>query len=58
MVMMSIHVTHVFNCSVVDIMAVGNVNLYVVLARCSSYFRVCQEVVDCLTAVLGSSSFD
>jgi hypothetical protein len=38
--MMSIDVKHVSNYSVVDIMPVINANLYVVLTRCSSYFRV------------------
>jgi hypothetical protein len=38
--MTSLHVMLVSNYTVVDIMTVGNANLYVVLARCSSYFRV------------------
>jgi hypothetical protein len=38
--MTSIDIMHVSNYSVVDIMTVGNANLYVVLASCSSYFRV------------------
>jgi hypothetical protein len=38
--MTSIHVTHISNYSVVDIMQVGDANLCIVLARCSSYFRV------------------
>jgi hypothetical protein len=37
---MSLHVMHVSNYTVVDIMTVGNENLYVVHAGCSSYFRV------------------
>jgi hypothetical protein len=52
--MMSIDVMHVSNYSDVDIMPISNGNLYVVLARCSSYFTMRQEVADCL----GSSSFD
>jgi hypothetical protein len=38
--MTSIDVMHVSNYSIVDIKPVGNANLYTVLARCSSYFRV------------------
>jgi hypothetical protein len=57
-VMTSTDVTHVSKYSIVHMMPVSNGNLYVVFARCSSYFRVWQEVVDCLTAVLGLSSFD
>jgi hypothetical protein len=41
--MTSIDITHVSNCSVVDIvdiMPVSSGNLYIVLARCSSCFRV------------------
>jgi hypothetical protein len=53
--MTSINVTHVSNYSILDIMPVINGNLYVVLARCSSYFRVWQEVVDDLIGVQGSS---
>jgi hypothetical protein len=56
--MMSIDVTNVSNYSVVNIRPVGRANLYTVLARCFSYFRVWQEVVDCSMAVLGSTSFD
>jgi hypothetical protein len=40
--MTSLHVMHVSNCTVVD-MAVGNANLYIVLARSSSYFRVTER---------------
>lgn len=36
----SIDVKHVSNYPVVDIMPVGNADLYIVLAKCSSYFRV------------------
>jgi hypothetical protein len=39
-VMTSIDVMHVSNYSVVDILPVGYANLYIVFARCSSYFRV------------------
>jgi hypothetical protein len=56
--MTSTDVMHVSNYSTIDIMPVGNANLYVALAKCSSYFRVRQEVDDCLIAVLGSSSFN
>jgi hypothetical protein len=56
--MASVDVTHVSNYSIIDIMTVTDVKLYVVLARCSSYFTVWQEVVDCLITVLGLSSFD
>jgi hypothetical protein len=40
---MSIHVTHVSNYTVIDIMTVSNADLYIMLARSSSYFRVLQE---------------
>jgi hypothetical protein len=56
--MTSVDVVHVSNYSIVYIIPVGSADLYVVLARCSSYFRVWQEVIDCLIAVLGSSSFN
>jgi hypothetical protein len=35
----------------------SNANLYIVLVRFSSYFRVWQEGADCLIAVLGSSFY-
>jgi hypothetical protein len=39
--MMSVHIMHVFNCTVVDIlMTQRNANLYVLLVRSPSYFRV------------------
>jgi hypothetical protein len=38
--MTSVDVTHVSNYSIIDIMLVSNGNLYIVLARCSSYFRM------------------
>jgi hypothetical protein len=37
--MMSLHVMRVSSYTVVDLMTVSNENLYVVLARSSSYFR-------------------
>jgi hypothetical protein len=36
-------------------MLVGSSYLYIVLARYSSYFRVWQEIVDCVIAVQGLS---
>jgi hypothetical protein len=53
--MTSLHVMHVSSYTIVDIMTVSSINLYAMLARFSSYFRVWQEGADCLIAVLGSS---
>jgi hypothetical protein len=41
--------------TVVDVTTVSNANLYAVLVRSSSYFRVWQEGADCLIAAVGSS---
>jgi hypothetical protein len=38
--MTSIDIVHISNYYIVDIMPVGNANLYIMLARFSSYFRV------------------
>jgi hypothetical protein len=38
--MTSMDVMHISNYYIVDIMPVGKANFYIVLARCSSYFRV------------------
>jgi hypothetical protein len=46
---------HVAKYTIVDVMAVSNANLYVVLARSSGYFRVWQEDADCLIPAPGSS---
>jgi hypothetical protein len=35
--MMSVHMKHVSNCAIVDIMTVSSANLYAVLARSSGY---------------------
>jgi hypothetical protein len=40
--MTSVYVMHISNYTVVD-MSISNANLYVVLVRSSSYFRVSQE---------------
>jgi hypothetical protein len=39
-----------------NVMTVGNRNLYIVLIKSSSYFRVRQEDADCLIDVKGLSS--
>jgi hypothetical protein len=52
--MTSLHVMHVTNDTFADIMTVDNANLYVVLDESSNYFRVWQEVADCLIAVSSS----
>lgn len=49
--MMSVHVKNVSNYTTVDIMAVSNANLYIVLFRAFIYFRVLQEGADCTIAV-------
>jgi hypothetical protein len=53
--MMSLHVIHVSNYTIVDVMTVNNENLYVEVDRSSGYFRVWQEGADSLVAILGSS---
>jgi hypothetical protein len=50
--MTSVHVMHVSSYTVVDIISVGNADLYIVLVK-SCYFTVCQEGAGCLTAILG-----
>jgi hypothetical protein len=46
--MTSLHIIHVSNYTIVDTMTLSNANLYVVLARSSSYFRVWQDGADFL----------
>jgi hypothetical protein len=54
--MMSVHIIHISNYSVMK--TASNENVYLVLAKSSSYFRVWKEGADCLIVVLGPSSFE